>query len=270
MSLLTAVLYGIIQGLSEWLPISSEGIVSALLVATGSDAGDAVRLALVLHMGSALAAIIYFRKDVAGLFRHLPSFSLTGGSPEVKTIRFLGLATMISFIVAYPLYRFLDLGALDLGVWFGLVGLALVVTGVIQVLQPGGGARTEADLGMADGVFIGILQGFAVVPGISRSGITIATLLFRDLDSEKALRLSFLLSIPVVLGAQAAILVLDGMAGLPPWDELLVSLLVTLVVSLLTIDLFLRVARRIRFGWFLVCVGVLTVIPAILILLGIL
>ncbi len=280
--LVVAVVLGALQGTVEWLPLSSEGFVAVATTALGADPAAAVRLALFLHLGTALSATVFYRRDLGRLLRadqRADETSTHGG--ERADRRFLAVATLVSGVVGIGAYLLLEevVSALAGGTFLALVGAALVATGVLlratsdrrrtdggrevdhsadatrtaaseSPLAVPAGERERPDL--MDAVVVGVCQGVAVLPGVSRSGTTVGALLLRGHDGPRALELSFLLSIPAAVGA-AGIAVTDG--GVPAVDPLQagVALAVAAVVGYLTVDLLTRLVRRVRL-W-VVCVG---------------
>ncbi|PSQ57664.1 UDP-diphosphatase [Halobacteriales archaeon SW_7_71_33] len=274
--IVVAVALGALQGAVEWLPVSSEGFVAVAVNALGAEPSVAVRLALFLHLGTALAATAFYREDLRAL--------ATGGADEDATLaadrRFLVVATLVSGVVGIGAYLLLEavVSALAGGAFLALVGALLVGTGLLlratseRRLADGGSAAVDEEPAgdgsesaawwtpagdrerpdLADAALVGVCQGVAVLPGVSRSGTTVGALLLRGHDGPRSLQLSFLLSIPAAVGA-AGIAVADG--GLPAVTpvEATVALAVAAVVGYLTVDLLTRLVRRVAF-W-AVCVG---------------
>jgi len=267
---LVGVLAGLVQGLLEWLPVSSEGGVALVLAAAGRDPAVAVRFALVLHAGTALAALAYYRAPVrVGLVR-------AAGGRLAPAGRFVVVATLASGVVGIAAYAALEelLAAVVAGgperaggAFLGLVGVALVATGVLQRIagretgDPAGGlgARPPA---LRDAVLVGCLQGLAVVPGISRSGVTVGALLLRGYDGPTAFRLSFLLAIPASVGAAGLALADGAVPALAP--ATLLALGVAAAVGYLTVDALLRVARELPFWAVCVALGTIAVASGLL------
>jgi undecaprenyl-diphosphatase len=253
---LLAVLLGLLQGVFEWLPISSEGNVTVLLAALGRPAETAVRLSLFLHVGTAVSATLYYRDRVVAVTRALPHWR-PGTAFEAPTadLSFVAVGTLAAGVTGVAAYLALSsvVEALTGGAFVAAIGVALVATGVLQrtVADLELGQRTDPSLG--DAVLTGGLQGLAILPGVSRSGVTISALLFRRHASRSAFDYSFLLSIPAALGAGALVVVDHG--GLPdiaPSDAAL-ALATSAVVGYLTIDALLALVERVRI-W-AVCVG---------------
>jgi undecaprenyl-diphosphatase len=188
--MIDAIFWGIIQGLTEFLPVSSSGhlvLIPALLGRPGPDLATTA----MLHLGTLGSVLVFYRRDVAKMAkfdrpaRRLITIIVIGTIPAV----ILGLAfeDKIEELVADPM----------------AVAAMLIVTGVVLLgttLLRLGDRRTE-DIGPTDSVLIGLAQSTALIPGISRSGMTISTGLVRGMDRAEAARFAFLLGIPVIAGA---------------------------------------------------------------------
>jgi undecaprenyl-diphosphatase len=252
-ALLIAILLGILQGIFEWLPISSEGNITLLLTAMGWAHDQSVQYSLFLHLGTAVAATGYFKTEIRELVELLPSLPAWDG--ETRELRFLILATLVSGAVGVAAYAALIslVTAIEGGLLIVAIGVLLVVTGLMQRISADstGVPRTNAD--WVDAILVGVGQGLAVLPGISRSGTTVGVLLLRGYEGERAFRLSFLLSIPASVGAGVLVLAdTGGLSGLSPIAGL-VALAVSAVVGLATIHALMRLVRRVDFG--AICIG---------------
>lgn len=247
-----ALVVGVLQGIFEWLPISSEGNIALYLtVVEGLDPSAATAFALFLHAGTALAAAVYYRGELTDLLRTLPEWR-PARHDQYPDFTFLGVATLASGFVGIAAYATLEelFPVLAGGAFIALVGILLIATGILQrVAAARLGHREEPTL--PDAILVGALQGLAILPGVSRSGTTVSALLLRGYDAEASFRLSFLLSIPAAAGAGLLVL-LDGVPTLSPMAAL-VALLTAAVVGYITIDALLRVVQRVAF-W-AVCVG---------------
>lgn len=288
-ALRVAVVIGLIQGVFEWLPVSSEGNVALYLtVVEGRPETVAVQYALFLHAGTALAATVYYREESAAVLRTLPTWR--PGTALVDRdhadLTFLAVATVASGLVGISAYLALEaiVSAVAGGAFVVLVGVLLVVTGVVQwaaqrgEARPDGGTVTDTsdagididpDLGertianVPDALLVGVLQGLAILPGVSRSGTTVSALLLRGFRPEVAFRLSFLLSIPAALGAGLLVVLDTGVPGigLPPAA---LALATSAVVGYATIDGLLRVVRRVAFWVVCLVLGGLAVVGGVL------
>lgn len=236
----TAVLLGVLQGVLEWLPVSSEGVLVLVLMALGEETGAAVGFALWLHVGTLGAAVVYLREDLHQAARGLDLL----GTPQFRLLAFLVVSTVLTGLVGGPLLV-LGLTELALPAWLGtlLIGLLLLATALI-LWHYGPGRRAVRDVQTKDATVPGLVQGLAALPGLSRSGLTQAALFAGGFDAPSALRLSFLMSIPAVAGAQVGLALLDPVALSL---EVLLAAAVAFVVGLAAIDALLRMARWVRF-----------------------
>jgi undecaprenyl-diphosphatase len=248
--MLIDILLGAIQGAAEWLPVSSEGVaVAAYSLLKGPSLAEATAYALWLHLGTVCSALIVFRADIVGLVREAVSVPRRP-SPLLS---YLVISTLTSGVIAFPLLLLLGqisarLGALSMVV----IGVFMFITGGVQLRKRVIGTRRRADVTAADALLAGIAQGIAVLPGLSRSGLTLAALLARRVDRRESLVLSFLMSIPASTGA--ALYAGIG-TGLITTKEGLLAGLVAAVVGLATIRALLAVASRINFGVFVLGIG---------------
>jgi len=262
--ILIQIILGIIQGVTEWLPISSSGMVTlANTVFFGvTDVSELLRAALFLHLGTLLAALIYFRKEIIELTKTLFKYKYSDQANK-KTLNFLIIATIISGIIGL-IILFLLTSLENYFIITGksitfFVGVFLLFTGIIQIKIRNKGIRKEREIKDSDGYLLGLAQGLASLPGVSRSGITISTLLLRKFDDTTALRLSFLMSIPIVLIGNLFLNLNDFALSSAAFYGLLASF----VFGLLTIHILMKLSKKINFGWFVL-------VFAILMLLGLL
>lgn len=260
MTLAEAALLGLIQGLAEWLPISSEGVLTAVQsFAFGEPLPEAVNFSLWLHLGTVLSALTAFRSDVWDVLRDI---ARRPASPSPATA-YLILATLSSaplgFLLLLGLFEFSEIvGAVAMAA----VGVLMLVTGAVLVKSKSSGARTRDDVRWPDAILTGIAQGLAALPGLSRSGLTVSALLWRGVDRREALTLSFILSIPASLGAGLYAALSTGLYASP---EALVALAVAALTGFATIRALMSVARRLNFGWFVLVLGAGIIAGAILI-----
>ena len=247
-----AFLAGMIQGVTEWLPVSSSGQVLVLLDNLGMDADDALALAFFLHFGTLLAVVVRLRGDVREVLGNLPGWRTD------PMVRFLLFATLVSLVVGFALVLTLEeavegsLGGVLLTV---LVGAFLIVTGLVLRAAKGRmGERKVEDLTGGDAVVMGLVQGLAALPGISRSGMTVSALLMDRVDADEALRLSFLMSIPVTMAVVLYELVFWDLTsiGVTP---IIIGVVAAFVLGYLTIEGLMALSRRIDWSVFCVAFG---------------
>ncbi|QLH76808.1 undecaprenyl-diphosphate phosphatase [Halosimplex rubrum] len=253
---LLALLVGLVQGVLEWLPVSSEGGV-ALVVAlsTGESAFDATQFALFLHAGTAVAALAFYREEAVGLLGSAPEWRPRDAfGADRADLTFYGVASLVSGVVGLSIYAALSEAATELagGAFVAAVGVLLVATGVVQRAADRWGLGERATPDAVDAVVVGICQGLALLPGVSRSGTTVSALLLRGHEGERALQLSFLLSIPASLGAGLLVALDEGVPTIPV-PQAVLALGVSAVVGYFTVGALVALVRRVAFWG--VCVG---------------
>jgi undecaprenyl-diphosphatase len=254
--LVIAFLAGIVQGVVEWLPVSSQGNLALFLSAVGTDPEIALQLALFLQLGTTLSAATYYREDIAVAIRASPGWRPQSAyEGENALVSYIVVACLMTGLVGIPLYILAIDVASDLtgGVFVAVIGVLLILTGVAQIASESLSVAMRETPTLLDSVLVGAVQGVAILPGVSRSGVTTSALLFRSYDPPAAFRLSFLLSIPASVGAAA--LTVAGAGGLPGISPLaaVLALGVSAVVGYLTIDALMRIVDRVPF-W-AVCFG---------------
>lgn len=203
MSILDAIILGIIEGITEFLPVSSTGHLTIAEKLLGYDINDPAVTAFTafIQIGATLATVIFFRKDIWRVIRAWVS-GVTGGSRNNADYR-MGWAIIIGSVpIAMVGLLFKDQIATSLrSLWFVAAGLILW-SGVMYVAERyAKQSRTESNTTWKDTLFVGIMQCIALVPGVSRSGATISAALFKGFDRMTATRLSFFLSIPALMAA---------------------------------------------------------------------
>lgn len=250
--MLDAVVWGLVQGLTEFLPISSSGhlvLVPAFLREVGwSIEQPELAVSAMLHLGTLLAVVVYYRKDLARLAR-FPS-----DSSARRTLAVLAVGT-VPALVGLPLRNALDrLEENPRGVAVAMLGTAALLT--VGWLLPKGRRGLE-QAGWTDGLVVGLFQALALIPGISRSGATITAGLWRGLEPTESARLSFLLAVPAVAGAGLVSFpyVLNG-SGVGVW-ELVAGFAVSALSGYAAIALLIKAIGRLGLGVFAVyAVGV--------------
>jgi undecaprenyl-diphosphatase len=242
MNYLDAIILGIVEGLTEFLPVSSTGHLTIVEKWLGLDvaANDVTGFTAVIQMGAIAAVILYFAKDiwtiarawVLGLFK-----AEYRGTFDHRMGWYVIVGTIPVGIVGLLAKDFVkhDLRSLWV-VAFALIGWSFVM---LLAEKLGRQTREEKDLGLMDAVVVGLVQVIALVPGVSRSGATISAGLFRNLDRVVATRLSFFLSIPALLAAGLFELK-DAVGGSISVGETLVGTAVSFVVAYATIAWLLR------------------------------
>lgn len=243
-----AVFLGFIQGLTEFLPISSDGHLALAQMLLEVDGGG-LTLTVLLHIGTLLATLLYFRGRVAlslaDLWRSLQRRRLPApGSPghDVILVAIASLPTAIIGFAARDLVaRWTEL---PLATGFGFIVTALILTSVLWA-RPG----QVSSPSWVVALLLGVAQGFAVAPGLSRSGSTIVAALWLGIRSERAFELSMLMSLPAVAGAVLVeVLGTEPLAGrtLP----LVAGGVTAFAIGLLALALLRRMVARGQLAWF--------------------
>lgn len=262
-SLIEALLLGALQGATEWLPVSSSGHLA--LAQSYLGVSVPIFFDLLLHLGTLMVVTLFLRRDILRIVRAVAGGLAQGrsgkGAREVwwsdpdRRMALLVLAgsvptAAIGFLFERPFESFFDSQA--------AVGAALVITGVfLALLRWAPRPRGEGGPGLLDALLVGVAQGLSVAPGISRSGSTIGTALFRGVDRESAVRLSFLMSIPAIAGAvlfKASGAAL-GAAG-EHWPVYVGGLLASAAVGWACLWLLVRIVRGAKLHYFApYCIG---------------
>jgi len=261
--MLEQIILGMIQGIAEWLPVSSEGViflVKANFFGMQNGASSVIREALFLHLGTFLAALVYFRKDVFELIKTM--FNFNSATNESKRIfSFLLISTLISGALGYVFVKIIDenndmIHNVSSTITL-IVGCFLFITAYLQFKQKqGSGLRSFDQIEKSDSVILGLTQAFSAMPGLSRSGLTVSALFMRNFNQKTALKLSFLMSMPIVLGGNI-ILNLDKFT----LDSLgFIGVATAFVFGLATIKILLNVAEKINFSFFVLGIAILTVL----------
>lgn len=250
--MVSLVILALVQGLTEFLPVSSTGHLLFVEHFLGVER-PGLAIEAVLHLGTVAASIVLFRHDVIRLIRAVPSlFGPPPASPEVGADRRLLIAllvaTMVTGIVgltfAEPLERIFDSVRNAAGL--------LLVTGVILLAHRERGTRAGGNATAFDGLALGAAQAVSILPGISRSGITIITGLLLGFRRTEAARMSFLMAIPAILGAGIFGLKDVGEASRLGFAaaELVTGGVVAALGGALAIVWLLDIVRRQRLTWF--------------------
>ncbi len=240
MSWLQIVVLAIVQGLTEFLPISSSGhLVLVPSVFAWGDQGLAFDVAV--HFGSLLAVCIYFRRDVVAMLRGgMQLLAMKNETPESQLALVLGIGTVPAAAAGLAFAGWIESNLRDPAV----IVVTLSVYGIVMVLADRYGRRDRVVTGLTlrDALWIGCAQALALVPGTSRSGVTISVARALGFKRQDAARFSFLLSIPVILLASLykGFEMLTGSVAVP-WGELGSAAIIAGVVAYLSIGFFMRV-----------------------------
>ncbi|MDO9530155.1 MAG: undecaprenyl-diphosphate phosphatase [Syntrophales bacterium] len=260
------IILGVIQGLTEFLPVSSSG---HLVIAQSFMKGfrqPGVLFDVMLHFGTLLAVIFFLRRDLYEIVKAIVpkqpdnvDYALI--SIRRKTAVLIGVGTIFTCIIGFALKDKVHILFESVNV----VAFMLLVTGFLLFLSDKikNTEKFEKDMTITDSIIIGIVQGIAIVPGISRSGSTIAFGIFRKLDRETAARFSFLLSIPAVIGA--VILESRHIVSVPSSDLIIyiagtIAALLTGFMSLKLLFLIIKKRGLSIFAYYCWFVGIATLL----------
>lgn len=235
------IILGIIQGILEWIPISSEGIV-ALASQFLIQKLNPVDISLFLHLGTVLAVLIYFLKDWIEV--------LTGKNRPL--LRFLIIATLVSLAIGYPLYKIIKNIAVG-SILLVIMGFGLIATSYFQ--KSNKKIKIKPD---RLAIFSGFLQGLSVIPGLSRSGSTIFGLSLSDFSLEDILKISYMMSVPVVLASNGYIFLENPTLTFNAWPGLISSF----IVGIFTLHFLINFAKKINFSKFTLVFGILCLLGA--------
>lgn len=231
MDVLQSFLLGLIQGLTEFLPISSSGHLALGKYFLGGETEAGITFEVVVHFGTLCSILIYYKTDLIRLFGSAFAFlkapSAKKDDPDVRIILFILISMIPAFIVGFTLEDYIE-GIFDSPL---LVSGMLILTGFILFLTKFA-KPPEGEVTLGKSFMIGLAQAFAMIPGISRSGSTISTALYLGIKREDAANFSFLMVIPVIGGAM--LLQIKEMLEVGVSDAQVMSLVVGFLTSFIS------------------------------------
>ncbi|MGV9169940.1 MAG: undecaprenyl-diphosphate phosphatase [Promethearchaeia archaeon] len=253
----------LLQGLVEWLPISSEGQTMLFVYNFATFPAESLLTLIVwLHLGTACAVLVRYPREILSIIT----------VQDKNLFKLLLVATGCTAVTAIPLYILLKS---SLSTFHGetlntMIGMLLVFTAIILYLPTRNGTEnvTTRATSIKNAAVAGLIQGFAVLPGLSRSGLTISSLLMQRVDKEAAMKLSFLMSVPAVLGIFVIEMITS--ASLPPQMtpiDLAITEIIVFIVGLASMESLLRLTKRIKFWKLCLVLGVIAIafgLPGIL------
>lgn len=259
MTYLQAIILGLVQGIAEFLPISSSGHLKIFekLLGLPNVETDYIFFDVLLHFGTLVAVLIVYHRVIGRLIRE--AFTMVhirqarpGEEPDgpMRRMIVLLLVSLLPLFVILPIKDHLE----KLGSSYLVVGLMLMVTGLALYLCDHfpKGKKTEREMTIWDALIVGIAQACAVMPGLSRSGMTISAGSARGLDRSYAVQFSFLMSIPTILAAVLLQLIDAVKAGIDAslLPKYLVGVVIAAASGVASMRLLQFIARRSRFGGF--------------------
>jgi len=258
---LSAVLMGVLQGIAEFLPISSSGHLALFQHYFGMEDFESTQLffSVILHFGTLISVFVYYWHDILDMIREffaaLASIFSRGGKrqknvPEARRLVLLIVVATLPLFFVLPVKDFIEEATGSVT----FVSIALIATGFLLFFSDrmARGRKTAKTATIADALIVGFAQGIGTLPGISRSGITISTGMLRGYDRSFAVRFSFLMSLPAVIGATILELKDAIEVGLDPaiLPYCAVGMVISAVVGYFAIRLVNLLANKGKFGAF--------------------
>ena len=273
MTILNAVILGLVQGVAEFLPISSSGHLAILQDLFGMTTAEEGHLFfdVLLHLGTLVSIFVMYWGDIAGMVREVFAV-LRGGRwadgrpagalPQARLFLMIVLATL-PLVIVLPVNGYVE----QLYYMPAFVGAMLILTGALLYVSDRmpRGRKTERTMHMSDALLIGLCQCVATIPGLSRSGTTITAGIATGLDRTFAMKFSFLMSIPAVLGANLLSIIDAISEGIDPSliPAYLMGMLAAMISGIAAIWVMKLISRKSRFGgfsYYCLGAGVLTII----------
>src|SRR3989442_986717 len=264
MNELYAILLGLVQGISEWLPISSKTqILFASTLLFSLPLAVAYAFGLFMEIGSIGSALVYFRRDIRSLFN------------DRRLLVHLIVVTLVTGLVGAPLYyltdKVLSTSPYNIGIPMVLLGLVLIGIGFYirySRTKPRPVVGLE-EMKLKNYILIGIAQGIAALPGVSRSGMTVSTMLLMGVKPEEAFRLSYLAYIPASLGASFVTLILsrsqvDTAIQVVEPTGILIAIATSALVGIVVISYLLKFAKKSRIYVIDLVLGVIALVLGIM------
>jgi len=245
LTILQAIFLGLVQGFTEFLPISSSGHLALMPFLFDFD-DPGLSFSAALHLGTLLAVVIYFRKDLSSIFQSAFGWAAEDSQLPQQALLLLVIATIPAVIIGF---FFED-----------IIETLLRAPMIIAILLVGGSLffyltdhfakkdRPMKEISREDTIIFGLLQAIAVIPGVSRSGMTIASGRMLGFSREASTRFSFLMAIPVILGA--SILKLPDVIEHGLTITFVIGAVVSFIAAYLTIKYFLQFIQKIPFSIF--------------------
>lgn len=257
-----AIVLGIVQGLTEFLPVSSSGHLELGKAILGDQSipEESLLFTVVLHFATALSTVVVFRKDVANILADVFRFKRTENSTlALKILISMLPAIAVGLFYEEQLERFFNGNIL-------LVGLMLLVTAILLILADRA-KLTGRSVSYSNAFVIGIAQAIAMLPGISRSGATISTSVLLGNDKNKAARFSFLMVVPLIFGKIAKDLLSGDLstqnADMAPFA---IGFVAAFVSGLMACTWMIRLVRKAKLKWFAyycIAVGIIAIVVSL-------
>ena len=244
--IIEAIVLGVVQGLTEFLPVSSSGHIEIARALLGDSAvgKQSVLMTVVLHFATAISTVVVFRKEVGEILNGLFQFKYNEHTEfTLKIILSMIPAAIVGVAFDEEIELLFTKNML-------LVGCMLLVTGVLLLLADMA-KRTEKTVSYVNAIIVGIAQAIAILPGISRSGATISTCVMLGIDRSKAARFSFLMVVPLIFGKMAKDLLSgeifeEGVQAYP----LMIGFVAAFITGLLACTWMITLVKAANLKWF--------------------
>jgi len=257
---------GIIQGLLEWIPVSSKSnLVIFFMHFSSMNLTTIFSITIMLHIGTVLAAIVYFREEISTFLKSEVIYGVFSKNlkyhnykEESNYLKFILISVFFTFLIMGPIYLFArnSLDNLDASIVLLGIGILLFIIGLVQYLSRKSKER-QVNYSTKNATVLGLFQGLTIIPGISRSGATTSVLLFQGYSPADAFKISFLLSIPTVLIGEIGFAILNGIV----FNKfILLGIVVSFIVGYIMIDVVLKIAKKVNFSYFCMGLGIVYVL----------
>jgi undecaprenyl-diphosphatase len=248
--LVKVIILGIVQGFTEWLPVSSSAHLVIFQKLFGMDVP--VLFDIMLHLGTVAVVVLFFRKDIKNILGDVIKYKK---SENARMGWFIVAGSVITAIIGFAFMDEFERMFQNLL----LVGIALIITGVLLFLTRFSRIKKKK-MNTLDALLIGASQGIAIAPGISRSGATISMGLFRGIDYKQAAKFSFLLAIPAILGAALLMLIQMDSLSVNVWF-VLIGTLAAMVVGYFSLKFLMRLSNKFHyFAWYCWALGIILIL----------
>jgi len=238
MDIFQALILGVVQGITEWLPISSSGHL--VLLQQLFSLGSSVAFDVLLHVATLIVIFIVFWKDIAAIFKSLINIRW---DENTKLFFFIVLASIPTAIIGLAFNDFLK----GLFTNMLLLGVFFIINGIILFLTKFAKEKQGKELNWWESILIGIAQGISIIPSISRSGATVSTGLFLGIKKEKLIKFSFLMAIPAIIGAfvmESKDLVFENPLAL------IIGSLAALIIGYFSLKLIIKIIEKGKWHYF--------------------
>jgi undecaprenyl-diphosphatase len=238
-TLIEALILAVVQGLTEWLPVSSSGhlVITQKLLELNSP----LIFDVMLHVGTLIVVIIVFRKDIVDIIKAVAKRDFETEEGKLALLIIVGSVPIA--LIGFFFHDVIE----SLFSNLLAVGVALIITGSVLIFSEK--RKGKRKMGIPDSLLVGLAQGAAIIPGISRSGITVATGLLRKIGKATAFRYSFLLSVPAVLGA-TVMESKDIVMGNIDMAPLFLGATISMIVGYVSLKLLQRIIMNEKFHLF--------------------